>query len=135
MNLAQRARKATSLSQRAFATLLGVSRSQVTRWETGSMKPSAAAESLLLVTAACPREVIAALETARGAEGYTGDGGPPPLPKRPGGGGRGAEVDEHGFAAEPELGFEEGDLSVPGYSPDFGFDGAQEEPGYDPGSH
>lgn len=62
LNLAQQARVATSLSQRRFATLLGVSPSVVSRWETGAA-PSGPATALLKMIRDHPAK---ALETLGG---------------------------------------------------------------------
>lgn len=55
LNLAQRARAKTKLSQRAFANLIGVTNVSVARWETGGPKPRGTARSLLRLIEAHPR--------------------------------------------------------------------------------
>ncbi len=64
LNLPQRARIATGLSQVRFATLLGVSRSVIERWERGGM-PTGAAQALLRVIVDHPGIVIEVLTTDR----------------------------------------------------------------------
>jgi putative transcriptional regulator len=61
LNLAQRARVATGLSQRQFAKLLGISPSVICRWETGA-NPSGAAATLLRVIIEYPGVVLDVLE-------------------------------------------------------------------------
>jgi DNA-binding transcriptional regulator YiaG len=61
LNLAQRARVATGLSQRQFAKLLGITPSVVCRWEAGRA-PSGAALALLKVVVDHPGIVAATLQ-------------------------------------------------------------------------
>ncbi len=67
LNLAQRARVATGLSQRKFAEMLGVSPSVVCRWEAGR-PPSGAAHALLLVIVDYPALVAEVLAKSRGGD-------------------------------------------------------------------
>lgn len=69
LNLAQRARIATGLSQVRFATLLGISRSVVERWERGGM-PTGAARALLRVIVDHPAIVTEVLS-------HSSEAGPP----------------------------------------------------------
>lgn len=47
MNITQRARIATDLSQRSFADLLGTTQGVISRWESGETTPSAPIRKLL----------------------------------------------------------------------------------------
>lgn len=70
LNLAQRARMATGLSQRVLARRLGVSRATYERWEMGS-KPSAMACKLLRLLELHPQFVLDELE--KNGPGAAGD--------------------------------------------------------------
>lgn len=67
LNLPQRARVATGLSQVRFAELLGVSRSVIERWERGGT-PSGAARALLRVIVDYPAIVMEVLAKPPKAE-------------------------------------------------------------------
>lgn len=54
MNVARRARRATRLTQRAFAQLIGTDPRTVARWEAGHRRPSASARALLELIASLP---------------------------------------------------------------------------------
>ncbi len=61
LNLAQRARKATGLSQPQLANLLGVDQGTVAKWESGR-SPTAATRALLAVIEAHPDVVVETLK-------------------------------------------------------------------------
>jgi transcriptional regulator with XRE-family HTH domain len=61
LNLAQRARKALGLSQNQMAELLGISQSQIGRWE-GGQAMTAATRALMQVMVAHPDVVLETLE-------------------------------------------------------------------------
>lgn len=115
-NLPQRAREATGLTQRDFAELINVRQPQVARWERSPRSITAAARTLLtLIEADAAHAKKILLRSQDGiTTGFTGDGGPPPNQQR--------QPTEHEEDA------------VPGYTPDFGYVGPQEEPGFDPGA-
>jgi putative transcriptional regulator len=59
--LAQRARKATGLSQRAFAARIGVSLGTIRDWEQGRHMPDSPARALLRVIREAPDATMATL--------------------------------------------------------------------------
>jgi len=54
VNVSRRARRATGLTQRAFAHLIGTDARTVARWEAGHRRPSASARALLELIASLP---------------------------------------------------------------------------------
>lgn len=59
--LCKQARKATGLSQRDFAELVGVHYTTIAHWESGAKKPSSIACSLLRLIVNNPEQAKAAL--------------------------------------------------------------------------
>lgn len=64
MSLAYRARRATRLSQRGFARLIGVHHVTVANWETGKKLPGAATVALLRLIEAQPRAALEVLKAS-----------------------------------------------------------------------
>ncbi len=66
--LAYLARRATGLSQRAFARLIDVHPASVSRWESCERAPNRAARTLLRMIEAKPNMCVALLLAVRGGE-------------------------------------------------------------------
>ena len=64
LNLAQRARKATGLSQPQFALVLGIQQGVVAKWESGR-RPTGATCSLLMLIEEHPELVVETLKKKR----------------------------------------------------------------------